>query len=46
VPGNAPYRVTTQTIVGTTDVGVPRDDNSSRTITASTDVGSITVESN
>jgi hypothetical protein len=45
VPGNAPYRVTTQTIVGTTDVGVPRDDNSSRTITASTDVGSITITS-
>ena len=43
VPGNASYRVNTQAIVGTTNVSVPRDDNSSRTITASTDVGSITI---
>lgn len=45
VPGNASYRVNTQAIVGTTNVSVPRDDNSSRAITASTDVGSITVGS-
>lgn len=45
VPSNASYRITTQAIVGTTSVSVPRDDNSTRTITASTDVGSITVDS-
>jgi hypothetical protein len=46
VPASESYKITTQTIVGTTNVDVPRSDDSARTITASTDVGSITVESN
>jgi Putative adhesin len=43
VPANVSYRITTQTIVGTTNVSVPRSDSSSHTITASTDVGGITI---
>jgi hypothetical protein len=46
VPTNVSYKITTQTIVGTTNVSVPRSDSSSHTITASTDVGGITVGSN
>lgn len=45
VPANVSYKITTQTIVGTTSVGVPRSDDSARTITARTDIGSITVDS-
>jgi hypothetical protein len=45
LPTNAPYRVTTTTVVGTTNVSVPRSDDSPRSITASTDVGSITISS-
>jgi len=46
VPGNVSYRVSTQTVLGKTQVSVPRSDDAPRSITASTDVGGITVESN
>jgi hypothetical protein len=46
VPGDVSYRVSTQTVLGKNQVSVPRSDDASRSITASTDVGGITVEPN
>jgi hypothetical protein len=43
VPGGTSYNVTAQTYVGSATITVPRDDHSSRSITARTDVGNITV---
>jgi hypothetical protein len=46
VPSGTSYRVTAQTYVGSATITVPRDDHSSRSITARTDVGNITVSTN
>lgn len=43
VPGGTSYNVTAQTYIGSATITVPRDDHSSRSITARTDVGNITV---
>jgi hypothetical protein len=43
VPANVSYNVTAQTYVGSATISVPRDDHSSRTVTARTDVGDVTV---
>ena len=43
LPGGAAYHVTTQTYVGSAAVSVPRDDRSPRNVTASTDLGNVTV---
>jgi len=44
VPDSVRYKVTTSAIVGTVDVGVSRSASATRTITASTKTGSITIE--
>jgi hypothetical protein len=43
VPGSVSYDVTAQTYVGSATISVPRDDHSSRTIKARTDLGDVTV---
>jgi uncharacterized protein YdeI (BOF family) len=44
VPDSVGYKVTTSAIVGTVDVGVARSASATRTITATTKTGSITIE--
>jgi putative adhesin len=43
VPGSASYQIQTRTYVGTSTVTVPKDAASPHTITASSDLGSITI---
>ena len=43
VPGSASYQIQTHTYVGTSTVTVPKDAASAHTITASSDLGSITI---
>lgn len=43
VPGSAGYRLSTHTIVGTSTITVPRSNSSAHSISASSDLGSISV---
>ncbi|MGH3209296.1 MAG: hypothetical protein ACRDNO_16200 [Trebonia sp.] len=43
VPGSVAYRLSTHTLVGTSTITVPRSDGSAHSITASSDLGTISV---